>query len=68
MARDLAKDELNDLAGIVGSLARDAERLVGQHVALLRSELGQGARETRRRWRRSVRGPGWSPPVRDWAR
>ncbi len=45
MARDVAKTELHDMASLVGSIARDAERLVGQHVDLLRSELRQGVRE-----------------------
>ena len=45
MAHDLVKSEVHDLAGLVGSVARDAERLVGQHVDLLRSELRQGVRE-----------------------
>ncbi len=45
MARDPAETELHDLADIVGSVARDAHRLVGQHVNLLRSEIRQGVRE-----------------------
>jgi hypothetical protein len=44
MARDVVKSELHDLAGLVGLVARDAERLVGQHVDLLRSEIRQGVR------------------------
>ena len=45
MARDLVKSDLHELAGLVGSVARDAQRLVGQHVELLRSEVRQGVRE-----------------------
>jgi len=42
MARDVVEAELHDLASLVGAIARDADRLVGQHVDLLRSELRQG--------------------------
>ena len=45
MAHDVVKAELHELAGLVGSVVRDAERLVGQHVNLLRSEFHQAARE-----------------------
>ena len=39
MARDLVKAEWHDLADLVGSIARDTERLLGQHVDLLRSDV-----------------------------
>jgi hypothetical protein len=45
MAGDLMRTELHDLAGLVGSVARDTRRLVRQHVDLLRSEIRQGTRE-----------------------
>src|SRR5437867_4064591 len=41
MARDVVEAEWHDLAGLVGAIARDAERLVGQHVDLIRSEFRQ---------------------------
>ena len=44
MARDPVKAELHDLASLVGAIAQDTERLVGQHAALLRSELREGLR------------------------
>ena len=46
MSHDVISAELHDLAGLVGSVVRDAERLVGQHLDLLRSELRHGVRET----------------------
>jgi hypothetical protein len=42
MAREVVKAELYDLANLVGSIARDTERLLGQHVDLLRSEFREG--------------------------
>jgi hypothetical protein len=42
MARDVVQAEWHDLASLVGAIARDTERLVGQHVDLLRSEFREG--------------------------
>jgi hypothetical protein len=42
MADDAASGELHELAGLARAIAGDAERLMGQHVALLREELGEG--------------------------
>jgi hypothetical protein len=44
MAREPVQAELHDLASLVGAIARDTERLVGQHADLLRSELRAGLR------------------------
>jgi hypothetical protein len=45
VAGDPVKAELHDLASLVGAIARDTERLLGQHADLLRSELREGLRE-----------------------
>lgn len=45
MARDPIQAEWHELADLVGAVARDAERLLGQHVDLLRSELRAGLRQ-----------------------
>jgi hypothetical protein len=42
MAHDAASGELRELSGLVQAIAGDAERLLGQHVALVRAELGEG--------------------------
>src|SRR5262249_61034320 len=44
MARDVVKAEVHDMASLVGAIARDTERLLGQHADLLRSELREGLR------------------------
>jgi hypothetical protein len=45
VAGDPIKAELHDLASLVGAIARDTERLLGQHADLFRSELREGLRE-----------------------
>src|SRR4051812_34973660 len=45
VAGDDLKTEVRDLAGLVGLIADDAERLLVQHVDLLRSEFPRGLRE-----------------------
>ncbi|HZW30364.1 MAG TPA: phage holin family protein [Isosphaeraceae bacterium] len=44
MAREPVQAELHDLASLVGAIAQDTERLLGQHAALLRCELRAGLR------------------------
>ena len=44
MVGDPVRAELHDLASLVGAIARDTERLLGQHADLLRSELREGLR------------------------
>jgi hypothetical protein len=45
MTRDVARAELHDLAGLIRAIAGDAERLLEQHAALVRSELREGLRQ-----------------------
>ena len=42
MARDPATVELRDMSGLVRAIAGDAERLIGQHAALVREEIREG--------------------------
>ena len=42
MARDPATVELREMSALVRAIAGDAERLVGQHAALVREEIREG--------------------------
>jgi len=45
MARDVGRTEVGELAHLAGLIVHDTERLLRQHVDLLRSEVRQGLNE-----------------------